>query len=81
MSNNIYSQERYNYYSKAYDYVNQCKNLKQLYKKICKRKNDFPINAVVRVSPLSILPFDLEIIKKYLPFDDTDIEESEKDKY
>jgi len=52
-------------YLEAYTYLNNCKNLKELDKRICKNKsaNHFPINVVHEVYPLSVLIFGKEIIQ------------------
>lgn len=53
-------------YEKAYNYLNQCNNLKGFDKKLCKKKSSiqFPINVIDEVYPLSILIFEKAIIDK-----------------
>ncbi|MDD4729996.1 MAG: hypothetical protein PHN55_14755 [Dysgonamonadaceae bacterium] len=52
-------------YKEAYSYINNCENLKELDKKICKEKNSmqFPVNVIKEVYPLSVLIFGNEIIE------------------
>ncbi len=54
-----------NIYTTAYDYLNNCKNLKSFDKKLCRCKSSrqFPINVIKEIYPLSIFRFDREIIK------------------
>ena len=53
------------HYEKAYEYLNNCKNLRLLDKKICKRSNSsqFPINVIEEIYPISILVFNQKIVK------------------
>jgi|LAHS01.1.fsa_nt_gb hypothetical protein len=52
-------------YKEAYSYINNCENLKELDKKICKKRNSmqFPVNVIKEVYPLSVLIFGNEIIE------------------
>jgi hypothetical protein len=52
-------------YKEAYSYINNCENLKELDKKICKKKSSmhFPVNVIKEVYPLSVLIFGNEIIE------------------
>lgn len=52
-------------YKEAYSYINNCENLKELDKKICKKKSSihFPVNVIKEVYPLSVLIFCNEIIE------------------
>jgi hypothetical protein len=53
-------------YQEAYAYLNNCKNLKEFDKKICKNKSSdhFPINVINEVYPLSVIIFGNEIIEQ-----------------
>ena len=53
-------------YFEAYKYVNECVNLKELDKKVCKTKRHFPVNVIDEIYPLSVLIFDNEIIEEHL---------------
>jgi hypothetical protein len=55
-------------YKEAYSYINNCENLKELDKKICKKKSSihFPVNVIKEVYPLSVLIFGNEIIENYI---------------
>ncbi len=52
-------------YEEAYAYINNCENLKEFDKKICKKKSatHFPVNVIKEVYPLSVLIFGNEIIE------------------
>lgn len=52
-------------YKEAYSYINNCVNLKEFDKKICKKKSSihFPVNVIKEAYPLSVLIFGNEIIE------------------
>ncbi len=52
-------------YEKAYSYINNCENLKEFDRKICKKKSSihFPVNVIKEIYPLSILIFGNDIIE------------------
>ncbi len=53
-------------YFEAYEYINECANLKELDKKVCKTERHFPVNVINEIYPLSLLIFNNEIIEEHL---------------